>query len=115
MPVMPVICGRQMAIDAEYHRTWRSRNIDRNRANQAAYAAKRRAMSDAIKLKSGCADCGYRDAPEALQFDHVGSDKLFTIAGGLRRPWEMVLAEIAKCEVVCANCHAVRTKARMAA
>lgn len=53
-----------------------------------------------------CADCG-EDAPVVLDFDHVG-DKNFDISRGIRdRNWEDVLAEIGKCEVVCANCHRV--------
>jgi hypothetical protein len=44
-----------------------------------------------------------------LEFDHMG-DKLFTVAKGLYdHSWEAVLSEIAKCEVVCANCHRRRT------
>ena len=58
-----------------------------------------------------CVDCG-EDDPLVLEFDHVG-DKAFNIAKGLRdRPWESVLAEMAKCQVVCANCHRRRTAYR---
>lgn len=57
-------------------------------------------------------DCGYNVRPEALQFDHVGDDKSFNVAGGRDASWEKVLEEIEKCEVVCANCHAVRTADR---
>ena len=58
-----------------------------------------------------CTDCGERD-PLVLEFDHV-ADKQFSIATGLlRRPWQAVLDEMAKCEVVCANCHRRRTVKR---
>jgi hypothetical protein len=58
-----------------------------------------------------CADCGETD-PLVLEFDHLG-DKQFNVAKGIRdRNWESVLAEIAKCEVVCANCHRRRTARR---
>ena len=58
-----------------------------------------------------CADCGEAD-PLVLEFDHLG-DKLFTIGGNLRdRNWQSLLDEIAKCEVVCANCHRRRTAVR---
>lgn len=68
-----------------------------------------------IKLARGCADCGFRGHPAALEFDHLpGAVKLYRIAAmaGLKR--ELVDAEIAKCEVVCANCHRVRTANRLA-
>lgn len=65
---------------------------------------------NAIKLKSGCVDCGYNARPEALQFDHVDpATKLFGIARGMTYSIEMIMAEIAKCEVRCANCHAIRS------
>lgn len=55
-----------------------------------------------------CVDCGERDAL-VLDFDHRGT-KRFSIANGIRtRPWEEVLAEIAECDVRCANCHRRRT------
>jgi hypothetical protein len=58
-----------------------------------------------------CADCGETD-PVILEFDHLG-DKEFTIGAGIRmRNWQAVLDEMAKCEVVCANCHRRRTSLR---
>jgi hypothetical protein len=53
-----------------------------------------------------CVDCGEAD-PVVLEFDHLDAgDKAFTIGHSLeRRTWETVLSEMAKCEVVCANCH----------
>jgi len=58
-----------------------------------------------------CVDCGETD-PIVLEFDHL-RDKKFGIAAGIRsRNWNDVLDEIAKCEVVCANCHRRRTAKR---
>jgi hypothetical protein len=58
-----------------------------------------------------CGDCGERDVL-VLEFDHV-ADKSFSIATALRdRSWPQILAEIEKCEVVCANCHRRRTAIR---
>ena len=63
------------------------------------------------QLEKGCADCGYNAHPSALEFDHApGSKKVFNIGekiGSYSR--ETLWAEISKCEVVCANCHAIRT------
>jgi hypothetical protein len=67
-----------------------------------------------IKLDRGCADCGYDVNPVALDFDHLpGTEKKYriaTMAAGLSRA--KIDAEIAKCEVVCANCHRIRTHER---
>jgi hypothetical protein len=47
-----------------------------------------------------------------LEFDHL-RDKEFSISKGLvDRNWQSVLDEIAKCDVVCANCHRRRTAKR---
>jgi hypothetical protein len=61
-----------------------------------------------------CADCGEVD-PIVLEFDHLGG-KLFDIGTALPcQSWASILAEIEKCEVVCANCHRRRTKRRQGA
>ncbi len=59
-----------------------------------------------------CADCGETD-PVVLEFDHL-RDKSFGISEGFssRRAWSLILLEIEKCEVVCANCHRRRTALR---
>lgn len=66
-------------------------------------------------LKDGpCLDCGGRFHFRAMQWDHVSGDKSDAISELVRkgRPKKVILAEIAKCELVCANCHAVRTYLR---
>ncbi len=60
-----------------------------------------------------CVDCDERYPSYVMQFDHVRGKKLFNIADHLGRyTRRRLMAEIAKCEVVCANCHAKRTYAR---
>jgi hypothetical protein len=56
-----------------------------------------------------CVDCGEMN-PALLDFDHLG-DKVSEVASMVRRtaPWNAIEAEIAKCEVRCANCHARKT------
>jgi hypothetical protein len=46
-----------------------------------------------------------------MQWDHLpGTPKLGDISQGLRGlSRDEILEEIAKCELVCANCHAIRT------
>jgi hypothetical protein len=93
----------------------RDRNREKIRAadrlNATSSRAKRRVWLDAYKVAAGCTDCGYNTHPRALDFDHIGSDKSGDV-GRLahhRIAWDRLMAEIAKCEVVCANCHRVRT------
>ena len=63
------------------------------------------------QLERGCADCGYNRNPAALEFDHLpGTEKLFNIGEEIgNKSVESLWSEIEKCEVVCANCHNIRT------
>jgi hypothetical protein len=49
-----------------------------------------------------------------MQFDHLGDDKDRDVATLALVPVSLarLQAEIAKCEIVCANCHAERTYRR---
>ena len=66
-----------------------------------------------LSLKAGepCTDCGRIYAPQVMQWDHLpGNLKLGNISTDFRgRSRQEILDEIAKCELVCANCHAIRT------
>lgn len=66
-----------------------------------------------IKQEQGCTDCGFNAHPFAMHFDHLPEfEKSAGIASLWWAPWARVVAEMAKCEVVCANCHAIRTITR---
>jgi hypothetical protein len=81
-------------------------------ANQRRYVEKRRKIA---ALKSvPCADCGNRFPYFVMDFDHRdGEEKLGNISSVVFAwSWKRLLAEIAKCDVVCANCHRIRTARR---
>lgn len=59
-----------------------------------------------------CMDCGVQYPTCVMDFDHrPGEVKSFGI-GQSKRSLEETLLEIAKCDVVCSNCHRLRTAAR---
>lgn len=97
---------------------WQRRHAsaeERTRFHNRKNRAWRMAAVGEIKLRTGCVDCGYRRCVQALEFDHLPSaEKSFSVSNAVvqNTPWKLVLAEIAKCEVVCANCHRERTVAR---
>lgn len=75
----------------------------------------RQEYTDAVKLARGCADCGIRSPhPEIYDFDHLpGAEKSAEVAKLLTKGTMAELeAEVAKCEVVCSNCHRIRTRSR---
>lgn len=60
-----------------------------------------------------CVDCKQSYPFYVMDFDHVRGTKLFAISSQLDYvSLETLLKEIAKCEVVCANCHRIRTFTR---
>jgi hypothetical protein len=67
-----------------------------------------------IKQNAVCAVCG-EDYPHwIMEFDHR-SDKLFNISEWFNttRSLDVIKIEIAKCDIVCANCHKNRTYCRL--
>lgn len=88
-------------------------DVDKSRAYARQKADEKRQWLSAIKMTSGCVDCGFKVHPDALQFDHLPQyEKSFNIGPGRGKKKSTLLAEIAKCEVRCANCHAIKTALR---
>lgn len=86
---------------------WARRERGRKRGLQVA------ALLSATKASLRCADCGGRFCAAAMEFDHLpSSQKRFILARASHRGLRAVLAELRKCELVCANCHRARTVAR---
>jgi hypothetical protein len=104
---------------AAYHRQQylanRQRYIDQAQANKRRARREKTEQLLAYFATHPCVDCGETD-PLVLEFDHVSDDKSFEVARAMSdRAWSAILDEIAKCEVVCANCHRRRTYRRRGA
>ena len=83
------------------------------RRNNAAELALRSEVNK-FKEERACADCGSFFPYYVMQFDHVRGKKVAHVAtlvmnNARFKVWE----EIKKCDVVCANCHCVRTHKRL--
>lgn len=102
----------------EYQRIWRLKNpegVKRQTKVAAATRLERQQWVDSLKAASPCSDCGMKFPPECMDFDHLpGSKKKADVCFlcAQRKPKEEILAEIKKCQLVCANCHRIRTKNR---
>lgn len=89
-------------------RAYRARHPEKQRER----LAERRIIIDNLK-NVPCMDCGGAFPPECMDFDHRPDEiKSFTLNSGIYRNIESLLIEAAKCDVVCANCHRIRTRRR---
>lgn len=84
-------------------------------ANSRAYQKRLRNRVHVLKESGPCVDCGTSFPYYVMQYDHIGSDKIAAVSSLLSQcaAWERIEAEIAKCELVCANCHCERTHQRL--
>lgn len=90
-------------------------------ANKAYYVAKARRNSAPVRkliveflawLKDvPCADCNKKFPSVCMDFDHVRGVKTLNLSRAQHNWWiiEQIQEEVMKCEVVCANCHRLRT------
>jgi hypothetical protein len=58
--------------------------------------------------KQPCTDCGKCYPYYVMDFDHL-RDKLNSVSKMKLHSWTRLKEEIAKCELVCSNCHRIRT------
>ena len=87
----------------------RQREIGRVKARQAATVALLRDLR-----KGPCLDCGDVLQPHQMDFDHRNpAEKRFrlTESRAMLMSRRQLLAEVSKCDAVCANCHRIRTRA----
>lgn len=79
---------------------------ERKLRKQRERHARTRAKLAEYKASRGCADCGEEDS-RVLQFHHRG-DKRFQISHYVGLAWDTLMREVAKCDILCANCHIKR-------
>lgn len=65
----------------------------------------------AVLKDEPCMDCGVKYPPWVMQFDHL-RDKVNSVSKMKLLRHETIVAEIEKCDLVCANCHADRSYKR---
>ena len=71
---------------------------------------RRRELLDRYKVAKGCVDCGYNASSYALQWDHKDpKKKVYTPHRMASYSIKKIFEEARKCDIRCANCHAIRT------
>lgn len=107
------MAGRDPVKQQEAKRRYYERNKetvkDKARNHARETRAKIKQWLHNYLLGHPCVDCGETD-PIILEFDHI-RDKEFSIgeANSMGISLKRVIAEVAKCEVRCANCHRKKT------
>lgn len=95
---------------AEYLAYRRGRYAETKRKTLLKYS-----WIDELKESTPCADCKQKYPAVCMDFDHLPQfDKLYTISLMVGNGYNeaRIRKEIAKCELVCSNCHRVRTLER---
>ncbi len=90
-----------------YYARNRDAEIERVTRRQQATLAWLRELRSVL-----CMDCGGTFPPYVMDFDHRDpKTKPFSLAAGksLLKNRAVLEAEVAKCDIVCANCHRIRT------
>ena len=115
--------GIRQARCKDCYRAWRAENYadhyERYRDEYKVRAKKRNARVRTENMQKSvaylkthpCVSCGESDFV-VLDFDHRDQSKKTASVSRMRQDvysWERIKAEIAKCDVLCANCHRRRT------
>lgn len=99
-------CGK--ILTRSHYRNNKRQYLDRN----ARSYLKRRELVREMKSHA-CADCGLQYPYYVMDFDHrEGEVKEYELNRIDRMSMKALLREIEKCDVVCSNCHRVRTYKR---
>lgn len=112
-------------------KAWKKANPDRMKSyleknkEKIAERQKKQTAAKMLKLEAiyaeakdqPCLDCGQKFHVSAMDFDHRPEEIKFRAVSALAKSWRTslknLLAEIAKCDLVCSNCHRVRTYNRL--
>lgn len=97
--------------DKNYQKQWYQKNkerlITKAKENNIKNATEMRQLVLNYLKNNSCVHCGESNIL-VLEFDHL-KDKKFNIAQLANKWKENLLSEMAKCQVLCANCHKIKT------
>ena len=94
----------------EYAREWGKNNRDKVRGYEKSRRLKTKKYIEDLKATTPCADCDSFFPHYIMQFDHLpGTEKKANVSALTGHSTKVVMEEIEKCEIVCANCHCTRT------
>lgn len=102
----------------ENHEERKAWHRDHNRRSNQHTTGRKAQLREWLKGQKAkpCQDCGHRFPPECMDFDHRDpATKTRAVAAmiGAGQKQATIEAEIAKCDLICANCHRIRTARQM--
>lgn len=107
-------CQRQQ--QKEYYRINHTKRIQQIKINLKTWKQRIKIEIDELKSKP-CTDCGYSFPSCCMDFDHLDGtkkvDNISAMIGNRTTSREKIYEEISKCELVCSNCHRIRTHQRI--
>lgn len=100
---------KRKAYHREYYRAYYHRRKDIYKKSRAKSKQANVAIIDEFKLSNGCKVCGYDTDPVALDLHHRSDDKILNVSTMAARHYrqQVVVEEMSKCDVLCANCHRI--------
>ncbi len=86
---------------------------EKNYESKARRVARAQDYLWSVLIDASCADCGETN-PLVFEFDHVRGETFLDVARMVVSNYgvEAIRLEVEKCDVVCANCHKIRTSTR---
>lgn len=101
---------RQLEAQRRHYRNNKKKYKLKAKRWKGAYTERNREWILQYLSENHCVDCG-ENRVACLQFDHVRGVKKDNVATLIKGGYslETVKAEVEKCEVRCANCHAIKT------
>jgi hypothetical protein len=105
--------ARQLEYARKHYRQHKAAYLERNNKRRAEM----RAYVRELKESTSCADCKNDYPHYVMDFDHRDTSTKCDIVSKLMSnlSWKRLREEIEKCDIVCANCHRIRTFARRVA
>lgn len=98
----------------EAKRRWYLKNKEKHKADRIKRQNRNRDFVKNFKNGKPCHDCKQLFPSYVMDFDHRdGETKLFNLSLVTTQSLETIKKEIKKCDVVCANCHRIRTFMRL--
>lgn len=103
----------QKAYHEKYYKNNKEYYTKKAKIRNKSQRAKNKEFVNRYKSFASCVDCGESN-PIVLEFDHVSDNKTANVADMMHSSYSIdtIKKEIRKCEIVCANCHRVRTHDR---